>query len=169
MKSIRRVLFICTGNSCRSPMAEGILRHLWQQDERRPELVVESAGVSAFDGGRATTEAMDALRERGIDIKSHQSRTVRREMLLAADLIVTMTRSHKRPVLALAPEVAGRIFAMGELVEGGQDVADPFGGDLELYRQTAKSLEAACRQIIRRIEHGTIPNHDAAKDGGTHA
>jgi protein-tyrosine phosphatase len=109
------ILLVCTGNICRSPMAEAFIRHVL--DERGVEGVrVESSGVSGWDGSPATPEAVDAVMEYGLDISGHQARRLTGTMLGPADLILAMASEHRDAVSRLAPQAARRAFTLKELV-----------------------------------------------------
>lgn len=148
---MRRVLFVCTGNTCRSPMAEGILRHLAQKVGLDVE--VQSAGTHAFEGSKASTHAEAVLSERGIP-HEHHSKLVNKELLKWADIVLTMTHGHKAILLQYFPDYVEKIYTLKELAFGGegwtQDIGDPFGGELDEYRETGKELEDAIRQLINR-------------------
>jgi protein-tyrosine phosphatase len=106
---------VCTGNICRSPMAEGFTRRFLE--ERGTEGVrVESAGVSGWEGSGPTEEAVQALEEKGIDISHHLARRLNRRMIESADLIVAMSREHRDATLRIVPTAAGRTFTLKELV-----------------------------------------------------
>jgi tRNA threonylcarbamoyl adenosine modification protein (Sua5/YciO/YrdC/YwlC family) len=142
-----RVLFVCTGNLCRSPMAAGLAAKMLAErfgcapsELGRHGMEVESAGTSASPGFTASPNAIKAMRERGIDIRGHQSRPITVDGLLAADYIWVMTRGHAEAVVRLAPEVAGRAALVDPT---GQSVADPIGGDVDVYRACAAHLEKA--------------------------
>jgi L-threonylcarbamoyladenylate synthase len=142
-----RYLFVCTGNLCRSPMAEGLAARILADrlgcapDELgRHGVDVESAGTAAMPGLAASPNAVEAMRERGIDIGNHRSRPITVDVLLAADYIWVMTRSHLESVLRLAPELAGRVALVDPT---GDAIADPIGGDLDVYRACAGYLEKA--------------------------
>lgn len=121
----KRILLLCTGNTCRSSIAEGILKHKLEHTSvgsRRPEVV--SAGLSAFDGSPASDEAVRAMRERGIDISSHRAKNVTREMVSSADLILVMTLTHKRMTLDRFPEARGKVFTLKEYVSKNSSLDD---------------------------------------------
>ncbi len=147
--SIRRVLLVCTGNTCRSPMAAVLLRHLWAQADPGWDLEVASAGTGAFPGMPATDHAMTAMRERGIDLSGHRSQVL--PDVSGFDLVLTMTRGHRDAILARQPAMSGRVFTLAEYAGAGQDVPDPFGGPLYAYQQTAKTLESMLQAVINRI------------------
>jgi protein-tyrosine phosphatase len=111
------ILFVCTGNICRSPMAEGLLRVRLRA--RSIEAVVASAGL-AFDGRRATPEAIAAATSRGVDIGGHRSRIVSYELIEGADLVIGMERMHVREAIVLARDSAHRIFTLKEIVRRGE-------------------------------------------------
>ena len=142
-----RYLFVCTGNLCRSPMAEGLAARILAdrlgcapEELGRHGIDVESAGTAAMPGFDASPNAVEAMRERGIDIRNHRSRPITVDVLLAADYIWVMTRSHLESVLWLAPELAGRVALVDPT---GDAIADPIGGDLDMYRACAGYLEKA--------------------------
>ena len=148
----RHVLLVCTGNTCRSPMAEHLMRALWAEalaiaPERLLEFggVVESAGTSAMPRMRASEEGVELLARRRIDLTRHRARRLDAEMVRAADHVFAMTADHARAAAALAPAAADRI----ELLDpDGRDIADPIGGSLEVYRECVAALERAIRLRI---------------------
>jgi protein-tyrosine phosphatase len=153
---VKRIVFVCTGNTCRSPMAEGIARRLLSEREGcSPDeladrgLEVLSAGTSAPGGAPATAEAVAAAAERGARIDGHRSRPLSPDLLRHADVILCMTRSHLRQVREALACVAGCVSLLDE--EG--EIPDPIGAGLDVYRQTACAIE---RSIRRRMDEGTL-------------
>lgn len=111
-----KVLFVCTGNLCRSPMADGLMRHALEE-RGCEEVEVISAGTWAYRGSPATPEAVETVRKRGVDLSEHRSQPIELDDLHSADVIVAMTSVHVRELASLAPEIVDRIVMMKELPE----------------------------------------------------
>ena len=147
----KRILLVCTGNICRSPLAAALLdRALAQRGIDGIE--VGSAGTGAWDGAPVSEGAYLVGLERGLDLSAHRARLLTRELVEDADLILTMARHHRARVDELGGE--SRVFVLGEYAgrEGDEaEVSDPFGGDLEVYRDTCAELEALLDTAVERI------------------
>ena len=150
----QRVLLVCTGNTCRSPMAAGLLGHLLAAELgiEPSELeaagwVVASAGTWAGSGLWATDEAVEVMRRRAIEISGHRSRPVTFEEIERADLIFTMTGSHRAAVLGLVPSAEARC----RLVAGDDPIDDPIGQSTEVYEACARKIEAALKDRLNEV------------------
>jgi len=146
-----KILLVCTGNICRSPLAAALLQRALT--ERGVEgMDVSSAGTGAWDGAPVSEGAYLVGLERGLDLSAHRARLLTRELIEEADLVLTMARHHRARVDELGGE--GRVFVLGEYAgrEGDEAaVSDPFGGDLEVYRDTCVELEALIEAAVERI------------------
>jgi protein-tyrosine-phosphatase len=146
------VLFVCTGNSCRSPMAEVIFRaHLQQQNLLDATWRVESAGTWASDGAPAAQNAVELMARRGLDLSKHRSRTVTAAMLAQFQLILVMETNHKEALLIEFPTLKDRIFMLSEMVGRKISVADPVTKDISVYQLCAKEMEAYIVQGWKKI------------------
>jgi protein-tyrosine phosphatase len=161
------ILVVCTGNICRSPMAEGFLRAALAERLGEAAPVVTSAGTAGWDGSGAMIESIRSAQERGADIRTHLARRLTREMLDDADLIVCMAADHREAIVAARPDVEAKTFTIKELVRlleasptGGafdarvaaaaagrngaaypaEDIRDPLGDPIDGYREVADEL-----------------------------
>lgn len=128
---------VCTGNVCRSPMAEVLLAHRLR--ERGISTVVESAGTAAMVGRPAEKHAQDLMRECGIDLSGHRARQLTRELLRTFELVLVMETAQQRAVEALWPPARGRVQRIGKM--GGFDVPDPFRQDRSAFERALALIE----------------------------
>jgi len=145
------VLFVCTGNTCRSPLAEGILKNLLKL-RGVDNIHVSSAGTAGLDNYPASENAVEAAKVWDIDISSHRSRPLNRKIIDSSDLILAMSPGHVDFILDLSPKAKNKTFLIKGFPEPyspSQDgIRDPIGGPLEFYNQTYLELD----EILRRIE-----------------
>lgn len=152
VSNVVRVLFICTGNTCRSPMTEAMLRQMIQQNNKENEIITISAGLAVWGDAPASKQAVEVMRRRGIDLSAHRSRALTPELVQAADLILTMTQAHKLSVLVMVPEAEEKVYAISEFTGGEcRDIADPFGAAEEIYQQCADEIHQHLTRMWQKI------------------
>lgn len=147
------ILVVCTGNTCRSPMAEWILRAMLDEQGLTGRVLVASGGLSACEGTPISEGAMRILQARSFaDAAGHQASAVTAERVETADLILTMTSFHKMSLLQTFAQAQGKVYTVAEYAQlGSQDISDPYGGDDLAYQQAADLITEASQAITARI------------------
>jgi RpiB/LacA/LacB family sugar-phosphate isomerase len=150
---MKTILFVCTGNICRSPMAEGLFRHL---AKGRGEYEACSAGVGALPGQSPSVHAVRALQEKNIDISRQRSRSLSPELITRADYIFGMTHGHVEAIILMYPEAAEKTFVLREFDDSldafDKDISDPIGSSLEVYRQCRDEIEQGIHSIMNFLD-----------------
>lgn len=141
-----RLLFVCTGNTCRSPLAEGLARQIFGA-----EAEIRSAGLSAWEGSGATSLAVEAGLELGADLNTHKATPLTGELLDRFDWIIPMTRDQERILVQQFPLLKDRIRRLGAWGDTGEDVVDPWGGSLKTYQASAAQIQRLLIQLREAI------------------
>lgn len=145
-----KILIVCTGNTCRSPMAEGIFKNIAKNMDLN--LKISSAGISALDGDRVSAGAVKAMKNIGIDISGYKSSLVNIELVEEADIILTMSNSHKDILSSRFPNFRDKIYLLNDYAFGKtNDIEDPFGGSLSGYEIARDEISLAVEAIIKDI------------------
>ncbi|HUG70618.1 MAG TPA: L-threonylcarbamoyladenylate synthase [Pirellulaceae bacterium] len=171
------IIFVCTGNTCRSPMAEALMRQRIADrlqcsigEIEDHNVMVMSAGIAASAGGRASPESVQLMQERGIDINPHESQPLTERLVRFADLILTMTRGHREAIVAQWPDAAARTKLV---CRDDTDVSDPIGGPIDRYRRCAEQIDSQLSAWVDEIDFASLadllrtdrPESDAASTG----
>ncbi|MCS7303681.1 MAG: L-threonylcarbamoyladenylate synthase [Thermoguttaceae bacterium] len=150
------ILFVCTGNTCRSPMAEALARKMLADRLGCPidqleeaGVMVSSAGIAAVLGAQASPEAIEVMQSYGIELKDHETQPVNETLIRHADYIFTMTHSHRQAIVDQWPEAAERTLLLSP---EGIDIADPIGGSVERYRRCAQQIHRALAVRLQEVE-----------------
>jgi RpiB/LacA/LacB family sugar-phosphate isomerase len=150
---MKTILFICTGNVCRSPMAEALFRHVVRG---RGEFRVVSAGIGAVDGQPPTPHSVRAMRELGVDISGQRSRMLTGDLVRAADIILGMTHGHVDTVALMYPKLAEKTFLLREFDETlepyEKDISDPIGSPYEIYVECRDQIEQGIASLLKFME-----------------
>ena len=154
MSDVKRILVVCTGNSCRSVMAKGLLKDRLRD---RKEVMVISAGVAALPGLRPTRETIEVMARHNIDISSHLTQRLTNEMIEISDLILVMERIHKHEILNRVPNARKRVFLLREYagVPSGEvvdtEVPDPISKPMDVYESCFNVIREAVEEVVKKI------------------
>lgn len=151
---MKRILFVCTGNTCRSPMAEYMLKNKLEKMGIN-NVEVQSAGLSAFFPQPPTKNAILVMKEVGIDISKHISKLISEELVKNSSIILTMEKYHKESIVSIYAGAMDKVFTLKEFVNGEkteQDIADPFGKSIEEYRKCRDEINELLNKLVAKVD-----------------
>ena len=152
---MKKILFVCTGNSCRSVMAEGLFKKMVK--DRAGEFEISSAGISAIDGFPASPETIKVMEAEGVDVSDHRSQRLKTDMVHVSDKIFVMERMHRDWILRFVPEAKGKIFLLTEFQSteydnGGEvDIPDPIQMSDSFYRNVLFVIRDCVEKIAKNL------------------
>lgn len=147
---IESVLTICTGNICRSPLAEGLLR------KHAPALRLSSAGIGAVVGGHMPEAAADIAARENLPLAEHRGKQVTRPMLQQHDVVMVMEAGQKQWIVSKYPETRGRVFLLSHWT-GNADIADPYRLDAEVFERVYTQIEQGVTAWLERLQPAAAP------------
>lgn len=152
---MKKIMFVCTGNICRSAMADFLFRKKLENFNLIKKVQVYSAGTYAYEGDMPTLDGINVMKNiYNIDMSKHRATPVRDSKIQEMDLILCMTYSHKNTINMMYPELKNRVFLLKEYVNIGQEIADPYGYGLEVYKQCAKEIDECLNLLIEKEFRG---------------
>lgn len=148
-----KIVFVCTGNTCRSSMAEALAKKwLAANAPTRTDIEFVSAGLAAFPGSPASGQAIDVMRLAGVNLAGHRARQISRDYVVDSDLILTMTKGHKCALLQMYPESTNKIYTLAEFAAGQEtDIPDPFAQSTEVYKKCAGEIGEYLGKALQKV------------------
>jgi len=147
---IKSIVFVCTGNTCRSPMAEGLMKKLLSEKNIN-NVDVFSRGISVFEGSRASENSVSAIKKYDVDLSFHKAKLLTFEEINSAGLILTMSEGHRNAILSTFPEYEEKVFTIYKFAfDEEKDISDPFGGSIEVYEKCLDEIYKCLKEIVNK-------------------
>jgi len=154
-RPIKKILFVCVGNQCRSPMAEHLFKQILarSQNPKAREIAVTSASTGMYDGAPASRKTVEVMRRRGIDLAGFRAKQATLELIDWADLVLAVDRRNKKAIINMFPDAAAKTFTLKEYAgnDNNPDVEDPVGQPIEQYEKCANEIEEALIKVIKKL------------------
>lgn len=148
------ILFVCTGNSCRSVMAEGIFRKMLDKAGKK-NIRLSSAGTAALTGMKPPREVEEVMRKEGMDVSHHRATPLTTDLIDEADLVLVMDKYHQQAILKMCPEASEKIFLLGEFSPGAGepplDIPDPLGESLRAYEEVFEEIKRCLDELLKKV------------------
>lgn len=152
---MKSILFVCTGNTCRSPMAHFYLQHKLEEIGKQNDFLVDSCGMMTLGGESATMNSIKAIENYGVDMSKHRSKAITDIDIYSYDIILCMTMSHKLNLLLMYKDIENKIFTLKEYINDKNnedlDIKDPFGLNITRYEDCAKEIVENVNKLIEKI------------------
>lgn len=152
-KRVFTILFVCSGNTCRSPMAKALMDKIIKEDKKSPKLIKTlSCGTDAINGNLPSDEAVKTMHKYHIDLTKHRSLTLNKKLIKKADLVLTMEARHKDIVLSFDPTANDKTYLITEYIEQDKNgISDPLGKGLPAYHKTAQKLKHILEKVYQKL------------------
>lgn len=150
-----KILFVCTGNTCRSPMAEALFNNAVPHSRLPYQVISSSAGLYAVRGDRVSSEVLSLLSQEGFDLSEHRARQLNQTLVEDSDLILVMTATHKHELCSIFPDAVNKTYRLKEFAGENHktgDITDPLGQGLEKYQQALEEIRLCIKKLISKME-----------------